>query len=49
MYFECIVTQKLSYGQVTKKIIRWFSNSEHAFAWLELEGCKVHFIKQIVT
>lgn len=47
MYFECLVTQQLSCGKVTKRITRWFDDAEHAFAWLELEGYKVHFLKQI--
>ena len=47
MYFECLVTQRLSCGKVTKKITRWFSDAEHAFVWLNLEGYKVHFLKQI--
>ena len=48
MYFECLVTQNLlRHGRITKKIIRWFESEEYAFAWLELEGYKVHFIKQI--
>ena len=47
MYFECLVSQRLFYGKVTKKIIRWFADAEHAFVWLNLEGYNVHFLKQI--
>lgn len=39
--FECIVKR----GRIMTKIIRYFSDSIHAFAWLELEGYKVIGVK----
>lgn len=41
--YECLVRR---YG-ITEKIIRYFSDSEHAWAWLELEGYKVIRIKEV--
>ena len=41
--YECLVKR----GNITEKIIRYFSTSEHAFAWLELEGYKVLSVKLI--
>ena len=41
--YECLVKR----GKVTEKIIRYFTNSEHAFAWLELEGYRVFSIKEL--
>lgn len=39
--YECIVKR----DGIVQKIIRYFTDSEHAFAWLELEGYKVYSIK----
>lgn len=40
--FECLVKR----GKVTEKIIRYFTDEERAFLWLELEGYKViHLLK----
>lgn len=44
--FECLV--KYKYNKVTERIIRWFDNSEAAFIWLELEGCHVIWVREIV-
>lgn len=41
--FECIVRLRSE----TKKIIRYFSDSEHAFVWLQLEGYKVINVKEL--
>lgn len=41
--FECLVTR----DRITKKIIRFFTSQEYAFAWLELEGYKVLSTKQL--
>lgn len=49
MYFECLVSRRyISGGKVTKKVIRWFSDEAHAFAWLSLEGYKVLSVRQIL-
>lgn len=42
-YFECLVER----GGVLQKIIRFFSDAEYAYAWLEIEGYKVIRIKAI--
>lgn len=42
--YECLVVS----NRITEKIIRWFTDSEHAYAWLELEGYKVIQIKELV-
>ncbi len=41
--FECLAKR----DGTTKKFIRYFSDSEHAFAWLELEGYRVICIKEL--
>ena len=41
--FECLVNR----DRITQKIIRFFTNQEYAFIWLELEGYKVLSIKQL--
>ena len=40
--FECLVKR----DGVTEKIVRYFTNSEQAFAWLELEGYRVYSIRE---
>ena len=42
--FECLVKR----DGTTKKLIRYFSDSEHAFVWLELEGYKVFYVKEVL-
>ena len=42
--YECIVSR---YG-ITEKIIRYFSDPEHAWTWLELEGYKVIAVKELI-
>jgi hypothetical protein len=34
-------------GTITEKIIRYFTNSKYAYAWLELEGYQVLCIKEL--
>lgn len=41
--YECLVKR----GTVTEKIVRYFTNYEFAFAWLELEGYRVFCIKEL--
>lgn len=41
--YECLVKR----GTVTEKIIRYFTNSEYAYVWLELEGYRVICIKEL--
>ena len=41
--YECLVKR----GGVTEKIIRYFTNSECAHVWLELEGYRVICIKEL--
>ena len=41
--FECLV----KFHRITERIVRWFTDSEHAFNWLELEGYKVLQVKEI--
>lgn len=41
--YECFVKR----GTSTEKIIRYFTNSEYAYAWLELEGYRVFCIKEL--
>lgn len=40
--FECLVKR----DGVTIKFIRYFSDSEHAVKWFELEGYKVFYVKE---
>lgn len=42
--FECIVKR----NGILEKVIRCFTDSEHAFAWLELEGYKVVYLKELI-
>ena len=41
--FECLVKR----DRITEKIIRWFKSEEYAFAWLELEGYLVFYVKEL--
>ena len=41
--YECLVKR----DRITEKIIRWFTSDESAFAWLELEGYQVFYIKEL--
>ena len=41
--FECLV----KFRRITERIVRWFTDSEHAFKWLELEGYKVLQVKEM--
>lgn len=41
--YECLVKR----DRITEKIIRWFTSDESAFAWLELEGYRVFYIKEL--
>lgn len=41
--YECLVKR----GTATEKIIRYFTNSEYAYVWLELEGYRVFCIKEL--
>ena len=41
--YECLVKR----DGITEKIIRWFKSDESAFAWLELEGYRVFYIKEL--
>lgn len=41
--FECLVKR----DRTTEKIIRWFKSEEYAFAWLELEGYLVFYVKEL--
>lgn len=41
--YECLVKR----DGITEKIIRYFTNQERAFAWLELEGYHVFSLKEL--
>ena len=41
--YECVVKR----GKTVEKIVRYFTSSEQAFAWLELEGYQVFSIKEL--
>ena len=41
--YECLVKQ----SHIIKKIIRYFSSFESAFAWLKLEGYEVISVKEV--